>query len=147
MVRTRRAIVVAAAVSIALAGGLSACTPTVGITPSPTSTAADDAAPSTDVGVEAVIVVAGLDVDGANVSASGYVSGVVEEGGVCQFVFTGSSGEVTAESTGVYDANSTSCGLVQVPSSSFTRGSYSLVLKYSSPTTETVSEPMAVEIA
>lgn len=106
--------------------------------PQPTSTVADD--------FEAVIVVAGIDTDGANVSASGYVSGVVEDDGTCVFTFSNGLEEVVAESTGITDARSTSCGTVQVPAESFVRGSWTVTLSYMSEIAEAVSKPVGLEI-
>lgn len=88
---------------------------------------------------EAVIVFASLDVDGANVSVSGYVSGVIENDGTCTFSFTDGATTVSATSVGIADRAQTSCGTVQVPIASFTRGSWTAALNYTSPSTPEVS--------
>ena len=78
--------------------------------PFPTSSTSPSATAQADGDREAVITVAGIDVDGRNVSASGYVSGIVEDGGNCLYTFTGITGEVTVESSGIADVVTTSCG-------------------------------------
>lgn len=95
---------------------------------------------------EAVIVVAGVDVDGAHVSASGYVSGVIESGGECTFVFAQGEAVVTSVSESAPDRLSTSCGTVQVPIAEFTRGSWTVSLEYKSVAAATASQPMSLEI-
>lgn len=97
--------------------------------------------------IEPVIVVAGIDLGGESVSASGYVAGIAEEGGTCTFAFTSGSSTVTRTTTSVSDQRSTSCGLVEVPISEFSSGSWSVTLRYSSPAAgDTSSQPTTVEI-
>jgi len=97
--------------------------------------------------MSAVIVVAGADVDGQNVSVSGYVAGILEDGGQCGYVFTGLSGVVTAESTGIPDRSVTSCGTTQVPMSQFAKGTWEVVLSYTPNDGDVVvSEPTKFEI-
>ncbi|WP_308468121.1 hypothetical protein [Rathayibacter soli] len=89
-----------------------------------------------------------MDVDGQHVTASGYVSGVVEDGGTCVFTFKGAttSESVIVDSTGKADRMSTSCGSVQVPIARFGRGSWSAVLGFTSGNRVVESTPLAVEI-
>lgn len=116
-------------------------------TSSPPATPDDPSAtPEPTADDEAVITVAGVDVDGLNASASGYVTGVIEDGGECTFTFTGAEGETSATSTGAANATTTSCGLVQVPMSELSRGTWQVVLTYSSDTLTVVSQPMTLEI-
>lgn len=123
--------------------------PKIEATPSPSVTA-DIPSPTptgeAGSGLEAIIVVAGIDTDGAHVSASGYVSGVIEEGGTCSFEFSNGIDTVLADTDGITDARSTSCGTVQVPAESFVRGSWTVTLSYASETAEAVSEPVGLEI-
>ena len=138
------------AVSSATLAGCTLLPDNLGPTSAPTSSATAEPSPTPsetpDDGTEAVITIAGIDVDGMNVSASGYVSGIVEDGGTCEFTFTGISGEVTVESTGIADVSVTSCGFVQAPSEQFVRGSWTVTLTYTSETTDSVSEAVALEI-
>jgi hypothetical protein len=112
--------------------------------PDATSKPAETEAPAPSV--EAVIVVANVDVDGAHATASGYVSGVIEDGGACTFVFHGEPGEVTAESKGLADRASTSCGSVSVPIDQLQKGTWSVRLEYRSDDSEVVSEEVIVEV-
>ncbi|MDH6235943.1 hypothetical protein H4V99_000688 [Cryobacterium sp. CG_9.6] len=90
--------------------------------------------------------VAGMDVDGQNVSASGYVSGLIEDGGTCSFVFSGADRDATRTSRGITNASTTSCGLIQIPANLFMRGAVELVLTYSSDSVTVSSQPMILEI-
>ncbi|TFC90422.1 MULTISPECIES: hypothetical protein [Cryobacterium] len=89
---------------------------------------------------------AGVDVDGTNVSASGYVSGVIESGGECTFIFAQGDSVLSAVSESSLDRLSTSCGTIQIPSADFSRGSWTASLEYKSVTVATTSQPMSLEI-
>jgi hypothetical protein len=117
--------------------------------PTPTRVAAKDtSAPDSKVGttIEPVIVVASVDVDGKHVTASGYVSGVVEDGGKCRFVFIGDGERVAVDRTGAADRISTSCGAVQAPIDRFHRGTWSVTLEYASGQLRAESAPQTLEI-
>ena len=96
--------------------------------------------------VEAVIVVAGADVDGLNVSASGYVSGVVESTGTCTFTFTRLDELVESTRDAVANVTDTSCGLVQIPIDQFQRGTWQVTLTYLSGELTVTSPPTNLEI-
>lgn len=98
------------------------------------------------VPVQAVIVVAGVDQDGLGVSASGYVSGVIQSGGLCTFTFTGNGATVPVTSSGISDRMTTSCGIVQIPRDRLQRGSWTVTLTYELMTVSTMSQPMNLEI-
>ena len=103
--------------------------------------------PSPTVTVEPVLVVAAVDVDGRHVTASGYVQGVIEDGGSCVFTFTkDGSAPVTVENTGTADRSSTACGAVQPEIGEFVRGSWTVTLTYTSPTGTFHSQPQIVEV-
>ena len=108
-------------------------------TPTPTP----DAQP-----INAAVTVAGVDVDGQHVSVSGFVEGVIEAGGDCQFVLTPASGAtpLIVSSTGIKNVTTTSCGTQQVPIASFSQGQWSVVLKYSSSRASVASAPVEMEI-
>ncbi len=112
--------------------------------PSATSKPTETEAPAPSV--EAIIVVANIDVDGAHATASGYVSGVIEDGGQCRFIFRGEPGEVTAESTGVADRATTSCGAVSVPIDQLQKGTWSVRLEYRSDDSDVVSDEATMEV-
>lgn len=111
----------------------------------PSSKPTPSPAPSREA--SATIVIAGVDVDGLHVTASGSVDGVIENGGKCSFVFTGSGDPVTVDSTGTADSSNTSCGSVKAPTDSFTPGTWSVVLNYSSKSITVASVPQTLEIS
>jgi hypothetical protein len=111
--------------------------PTSSSAPTPTPTAEPDA----------VIVVASVDADGKAVTTSGYVDGIIEDGGSCAFTLTSGSSSVTTTTTGQADTSTTSCGQGITPIEKLSRGSWSVVLTYTSVSQRTVvSQPVSVEI-
>lgn len=122
-----RLVVIAACVVIVLGG----CT--VASVPAPDTTTAEPYA-SEEPGVDAVtpvVVVAGPDLDGVSVSATGYVRGIVESGGECTFRFADETGtSVEAGTVSESDSTTTSCGLVSVPRSSLVKGTWTVTLSY-----------------
>jgi hypothetical protein len=113
----------------------SASTPTA--TPTPTPTAEP----------EAVIVVASVDVDGKAVTTSGYVNGIIEDGGSCAFTLTSGAATVATTTSGQADTSTTSCGQGVTPIDKLSRGSWNVVLTYTSLSQRTVvSQPVSVEI-
>lgn len=65
------------------------------------------------------------------VQASGFVAGLIEDGGTCTLTLTKGSDVVTATSKGTADATTTSCGLLQTPTG-VAAGTWTAVLAYSS---------------
>lgn len=115
--------------------------------PTPPGTAADSGeAPTPKTTIEPVLVVSSVDTDGRNVSASGYVQGIVEDGKTCTFTFTGEGKTVRQVHEGSADRMTTSCGLVQVPIDQFVRGSWSVTLSYEAQGKTFASAPSTVEI-
>lgn len=121
-------------------------TPVASTTPSPQATdvpGADEPPAS----FEAVVTVASVDVDGAHVTASGYVGGLIEEGGTCRFTFTAPGAATTVEAPGHPDRATTTCGTVSVPREELARGSATVVLSYAAADgREVASEPVGLEI-
>jgi len=96
---------------------------------------------------DAVIVVAGVDVDGQNVTVSSYVAGILESGGECVYSFVGLSAETSVAASGEPDRSVTSCGTSQVPIDQFTKGTWEITMSYTAlDGTVTTSLPMALEI-
>lgn len=96
---------------------------------------------------EAVLVFASVDADGAAVSASAYIAGVIENDGVCTFTFSAGEAVVTTTSAGLADRATTSCGTVQVPIGQFTSGTWDATVSYSSAAfSELVSASSPLEI-
>ena len=134
---------------------LSACTPdpsapraTVSVgdpVTSPDAKPTPEPAPTAD----ASIVVAAVDVDGLHVTVSGFVTGFLEDGGDCEFRFAGNGADLISTTIGMADRMSTSCGSVSVPTSDFSRGSWTVTLVYSSVSSVSVSvtsRPVNLEI-
>lgn len=145
----------AVAVAFSLVGfGLTACATSEGESPAQSSAPASSgtpdksntASPAAVPTQEAVIVVAGADVDGLNVSASGYVAGVVENGGKCSFVFTRPDKRVESSRDAVANVVDTACGFVQIPIDQFSKGAWQVVLTYTSSDFTLTSTPTDLEI-
>src|ERR1700740_1961163 len=100
--------------------GLSGCTTggVVGLPGSPgpsSATATITPTPTPTSEPEAVIVVASVDANGKAVTTSGYVNGIIEDGGSCAFVLTSGASSVTTTTTGQADRSTTSCGQGSTP--------------------------------
>lgn len=80
--------------------------------------------------IEPIIVVAGVDIDGKNVTVSGYVAGILESGGECRYLFASGANSFAVTSTGNSDRSSTSCGSPQAPIGDFTKGSWGVTMRY-----------------
>lgn len=98
--------------------------------------------------IAASVVIAGVDIDGQHVSVSGFVSGVSQNGGTCTFVMTpaGGGAPVTVTRQGIENVSTTSCGTNQSPIANFSRGTWSVVLKYVSGTASVTSQAIEMEI-
>jgi hypothetical protein len=104
--------------------------------------------PTAGSGPTAQITIAGVDVDGLHLTVGGFVTLVAEDGGSCTFTLTSevSGANVTAATEGVANGTNTSCGSTQVSLSSLTRGSWKVVLTYSSTAFKLASAPTEVEV-
>lgn len=115
----------------------------------PTEAPTDVPAPTEEPApANAVVTLAGVDVDGQNVTVAGLVTGVIEDGGTCTFVMTSgtSGGVVEVTSVGVANVSNTVCPTTQSPIASFTKGPWNVVLDYASDATTLSSAPLALEI-
>lgn len=144
-----------AALSLSLL--LSACTSdSPAGSPEPTPTPKSNSAgqtpgtkptPEPEPSQDATIVVAAVDTDGLNATVSGFVTGFIEDGGSCEFLFSNNGTDVSAKSTGLADRMSTSCGAVSVPITDLHKGSWTVTLNYSSLSSDLVtSDPVNLEI-
>jgi len=153
-----------ALVAIALAATLTACASRPGAsttstpTAEPTSTASASPSPSVTPSPEATdevqpepvatssgpasVTIVNYGADGQNISASGLVSGPIEEGGVCTLTATSATGAIL---TGSIDAVATpaavNCGIIDIAAPA---GEWKLVLEYRSAGTSAASEPVTV---
>ena len=96
----------------------------------------------------AAVTIAGVDVDGRSLTVAGFVSGVSEGGGVCEFIVTSETtgAMVKVQNSGIENVRDTSCGSVQIPIEKFARGAWSTTLEYSSSSTKVTSKPLKVLI-
>lgn len=96
---------------------------------------------------EAVMSYAGVDVDGTQVSAAGYVQGLIENDGECSFTFTGPGDPVQVTAQGIADSRTTSCGTVAVPIAQLPSGTWSVSLQYTAADARTLtSTALTVEV-
>ncbi|MFC5503394.1 hypothetical protein ACFPJ4_14190 [Lysinimonas soli] len=104
--------------------------------------------PSAPPKIAAHMTIASVDVDGKNVTVSGYVSGIVQNKGTCTFIATSAATKATVEiaGTAVSNVTTTSCGTKSEPIGSFSKGSWSVELRFASQDLEATSEPLALEI-
>lgn len=80
------------------------------------------------------------------VLAGGYVSGVIEDGGVCTLTLTRDGSSVVVEGAAMADATTTVCGGLSVAGSRLTAGTWQAVLTYASSTHTGSSPAVAVEV-
>jgi hypothetical protein len=95
---------------------------------------------------DVVLSFVGWDRTTAAVQAGGYLSPIVESGGTCTLELTKGDRTVSARSSAEPDATTTACGNLSVPRAQLTAGSWSAVLRYSSPRTRGSSAPTTVEV-
>jgi hypothetical protein len=117
----------------------------------------DDTVPATDPprpapadGVDVVDVVVSLaewDPATADVLVGGYVSPVVEDGGTCTVELEQDGRVVRNEAPGTPDATTTVCGGLDVDGAELGPGTWTLVLRYESPSVSGESAPVEVEVA
>lgn len=133
---------------------LSACSlpvsgmPTASGPPSVEKPAEASSVPEDTFGPAAAVTIAGVDVDGRNVTVAGLVTGVSEAGGDCRFVLAAAltGAGVEAATTGKDNGSNTSCSASQVPVEQLSKGPWSVVLHYTSSTLSLVSTPVKLEI-
>jgi hypothetical protein len=115
--------------STGAAGGAAATsTAPYTIKPEPTYVATDEPRPS-DAGLDVVLTYAGFEADTGTVQANGYVAGTVVDGGTCTLTLTKGGQRVTATSTSIADATTTSCGLLETETG-LAAGTWDAVLSY-----------------
>lgn len=83
---------------------------------------------------------------GQSIQVNGYVGGVFEDNGTCLATFTKGDLKVTGESKGIADSDHTTCPPITIPRSSFSSGTWSVVLSYSSDTASGSSQARNVVI-
>ncbi|WP_456846464.1 hypothetical protein [Cellulomonas sp. P5_C6] len=87
-----------------------------------------------------MLAAASLEADG--VEMSGYVQGVIVDGGTCRYQLTGPSGTTTVSTVSLADASVTTCPWGTIASSGLTSGTYEARLVWDS----VASQPLTVTI-
>jgi hypothetical protein len=95
---------------------------------------------------DVVLSFVGWDPKTAAVEAGGYLSPLVESGGTCTLELTKAGRTVSDRSRAEPDATTTACGNLAIPRARLTPGSWSVVLRYSSPRAQGASAPTTVEV-
>jgi hypothetical protein len=101
------------------------------IKPEPTGVATDAPPTASGPDVEVVLSFLAFDDESGAVEANGFAAGVIEDGGTCTLTLTRRGDEVTATSTAMADATTTSCGLLAT-APGLASGSWTAVLSYAS---------------
>ena len=74
----------------------------------------------------------GRDDPGGVLEVTGFVSGVIEDGGTCRLTAERGGRTATAEKPGLADATTTSCGTLQIRGADLSPGTWDVVLSYES---------------
>lgn len=162
--RSRPAVACVALVAIALtAVGLIGCaaepeaapsstsTVTTAATPTPTPIKTLEGTPSprpttTDVasGMPVSVVLATWGVDGDAISASAYVTDVVEEGGTCTLHVQSADGKRTSTRDSLPTGQNTSCGFIDLALEDAGVAPWTVWISYRSTTSEGTSEQVSI---
>jgi len=118
------------------AAGIPTAKPSPATTPDPTK-----------LNASVLITLATVDPDTGGMLLGGYVTGVMEDGGDCQYIVTSSQGaSLTIHKEGVENNGSTSCGSTTVSPSRVPAGTYSVTLRYANDVGEVASDAVEVDI-
>ena len=82
-------------------------------------------------------------------NVNGFVNGVVESGGTCTLTLTSttdSSNKVSQSRSSEANATNTTCGVISVPLSKLSKGTWNAVLSYSSNTATGLSDVTPMEV-
>jgi hypothetical protein len=126
-------------------GAAAATTAPYTIKPEPTKVATDAPVSRNNGQVQVALTYATFDESSGTVQASGFVAGIIEDGGTCTLTLTSGSDEVTARSTAVADATTTTCGLLQT-GPGLAAGTWHAALSYTSDAAEGTSQPTEVTV-
>jgi len=115
--------------------------------PGPEQVVATDEAPVTTGGdVDVFVTYAGWDAGTGEVEVAGFVSGVIEDGGTCRLTAERNGATASAESPGMANASTTSCGSLLLSGDELGAGTWSVVLSYESATSAGSSSSTTVEV-
>jgi hypothetical protein len=92
------------------------------------------------------VVLTNTGVTNGTVSASGFVSNVIESNGTCKYIFTNGQKTVEKTSTTLTNPTSTTCKTVEFNSSELGTGTWKVKINYSSSASTGVSNELEVTI-
>lgn len=89
---------------------------------------------------EAAVLITNAGVFNGTVSASGFVTNIVESSGTCTYTFTNGANRVVKQSSVLSNPSSTTCETVSFPASELTTGTWAVTLSYASSESAGVSQ-------
>lgn len=101
---------------------------------------------TTKQSVTPIIVTIGQEDDTKNVTARGLIPSIFESGGTCTLTLTKAEQSVSESNPAVVDAQSITCGQIEVDRSKLSSGAWGAVIGYSSGTYEGKSSEAMVEV-
>lgn len=94
-----------------------------------------------------VVSYAGSSDDKSGIEVDAYTPDVIEGSGICTATFTNGSSTITTQSQAMVDATTSICQPIITPLSKFNKsGTWTLTVKYASPTHSGSSSPQNVEV-
>jgi hypothetical protein len=81
-----------------------------------------------------------------NLELNAFVPELTENGGACKLTITKDSQSITKDKKAQADAQTTTCGIIEVEKSKLENGVWIAIVEYSSPTSYGKSNPVEVEI-
>lgn len=96
--------------------------------------------------VKPVIGYIGQNSPGSEVQANGYVPGVIEKDGMCTLTLTKNDSSVKDSRVSIDNVQDTSCGLMIIPKSKLSNGTWTATLSYNSTKSSGTSEKVTVEV-
>ena len=109
---------------------------------------ARDAAPTIEASDDAEVQITyfGWNDDMRAVEVGGFVASVIETDGTCSLTLAKGGDTATTSSAATPNVTTTACGAQVVPGDELSRGTWTAVLTYDSPTSHGESAPVEVEV-
>jgi hypothetical protein len=130
---------------VAAAGAPATSSAPYTIKPEPADVATDEPVDRDKGDVDVVLTYADADSATGTVQASGFVAGILEDGGTCTLTLTNRGTEITVRSTATADATTTTCGLLET-APGIPAGRWTAVLSYTSAKAEGTSRTAEVSV-
>lgn len=84
--------------------------------------------------------------ENGNIEANGYITGVIENGGVCTLTLEKNEQSTSTSNPALADAQSTVCGLMIIERSQLNVGDWTATITYSSPQYYGISEKKTIRV-